>query len=177
MAITSYKLAAIKADYEAGIDTKSNIAVKYKINRLSLARNAKKHGWEYGKSNANVTELISKNAAKRIVEEETNKLIDYTTRHLKYTRTLRTLSAVTTSEFSKYVKADKNYSKLKKQEADKLLVIQRTLEVSARTHDLIYKSERLAMGLDQGISGGTTDIDSKVQTRMERIKDAHRQTG
>lgn len=165
------KIGAIQADYEAGIAPKGVIAIKHKINRKTLARKAQEYNWIYGRCRSDVANDVKVRAAEKIVADETNKLIDYTTKHLKHTRALRTLTAATTSEFAKYVKADKNYSKLKKQEADKLLVIQRTLEVSARTHDLIYKSERLAMGLDKG-DVTNSDIDSKVQQRMDRLKNA-----
>ena len=68
--ISEDKKAAIKADYEVGLATKSNIAKKHRINRTTLYKLAKKEKWVYAIGNRKATESITKKVTKRIVEDE-----------------------------------------------------------------------------------------------------------
>lgn len=145
--ISEYKLAAIRADYLAGIGTQSSIAQKHRISRTTLIRNAKRFDWKWGECNINVTEQIQETASRKLVETETNKLINYTTRHLKQIKNIKTLSVINAATLAKIAETDRVLDEVTQTEANRLWTIQKFLKLNAETHDLCYKSERLAMGI------------------------------
>jgi len=163
-------LARIKADYEVGVTSKSIIASKHRINRTTLLRVAKREGWKYQKCIKNASKSITQNATKKIVELETNKLIDCTLRHLRETGNLRVLSDLAVKRISKAAKDTKN--NISKMEADTVLTIQRFIETNAKTLSIIYKDERLAMGLDNGIKSDDGDVEDRINKRMNKLKNA-----
>ena len=60
------KMASIKTDYEAGIQSKVNIAKKHNISTVTLWRHANKGNWSYGRMREDVLESMSEEALKRL---------------------------------------------------------------------------------------------------------------
>ena len=56
----------LKADYEAGIQPKVNIAKKHGISTVTLWRHAQKGNWSYGRLREDVLESMSEEALKRL---------------------------------------------------------------------------------------------------------------
>ena len=59
-------LCLLKADYEAGIQSKVNIAKKHGISPVTLWRHAQKGNWSYGRMREDVLESMSEEALKRL---------------------------------------------------------------------------------------------------------------
>ena len=59
-------LSLLKADYEAGIQSKVNIAKKHGISSVTLWRHANKGNWSYGRMREDVLESMSEEALKRL---------------------------------------------------------------------------------------------------------------
>ena len=59
-------LSLLKADYEAGIQSKVNIAKKHSISTVTLWRHANKGNWSYGRLREEVLESMSEEALKRL---------------------------------------------------------------------------------------------------------------
>ena len=60
------KMASIKTDYEAGIQSKVDIAKKHGISPVTLWRHAKKGNWSYGSLREELLETMSEKAMKRL---------------------------------------------------------------------------------------------------------------
>ena len=60
------KMASIKTDYEAGIQSKVDIAEKHGISPVTLWRHANKGNWSYGRLREEVLESMSEEALKRL---------------------------------------------------------------------------------------------------------------
>ena len=60
------KMASIKTDYEAGIQSKVDIAKKHSISTVTLWRHANKGNWSYGRLREDVLESMSEEALKRL---------------------------------------------------------------------------------------------------------------
>ena len=56
----------LKADYEAGIQSKVDIAKKHGISPVTLWRHANKGNWSYGRMREDVLESMSEEALKRL---------------------------------------------------------------------------------------------------------------
>ena len=56
----------LKADYEAGIQSKVEIAKKHNISTVTLWRHAQKGKWSYGRMREDVLESMSEEALKRL---------------------------------------------------------------------------------------------------------------
>ena len=56
----------LKADYEAGIQSKVDIAKKHGISPVTLWRHAQKGNWSYGRMREDVLESMSEEALKRL---------------------------------------------------------------------------------------------------------------
>ena len=56
----------LKADYEAGIQSKVDIAKKHEISPVTLWRHANKGNWSYGRMREEVLESMSEEALKRL---------------------------------------------------------------------------------------------------------------
>lgn len=169
--VSQYKLLAIQADYEAGIATLVQIAAKHHIDRTTLFRNAKKHGWEYGKCNTDATSLIKEKATERIVRDETDKLIDYTTIHHKHIKDLSALSAVNKADLAKIAKGMRSFEKIDKTKVWNMINIQRYIESSVKTYDMIYKSQRLAMGLKDVDTPPVVNINIGKAKELREVSD------
>ena len=59
-------LSLLKADYEAGIQSKVEIAKKHGISPVTLWRHANKGNWSYGRLREEVLESMSEEALKRL---------------------------------------------------------------------------------------------------------------
>ena len=59
-------LSLLKADYEAGIQSKIDIAKKHGISPVTLWRHANKGNWSYGRLREEVLESMSEEALKRL---------------------------------------------------------------------------------------------------------------
>ena len=59
-------LSLLKADYEAGIQSKIDIAKKHGISPVTLWRHANKGNWSYGRMREDVLESMSEEALKRL---------------------------------------------------------------------------------------------------------------
>ena len=59
-------IGALKADYEAGINSKVDIATKHGISAVTLWRYASKGKWSYGKMREEVLESLSQAAIERL---------------------------------------------------------------------------------------------------------------
>ena len=59
-------LSLLKADYEAGIQSKVDIAKKHGISSVTLWRHAQKGNWSYGRMREDVLESMSEEALKRL---------------------------------------------------------------------------------------------------------------
>ena len=59
-------IGALKADYEAGINSKVDIANKHGISAVTLWRHASKGKWSYGKMREEVLESLSQEAIERL---------------------------------------------------------------------------------------------------------------
>ena len=59
-------LSLLKADYEAGIQSKVDIAKKHGISSVTLWRHANKGNWSYGRLREEVLESMSEEALKRL---------------------------------------------------------------------------------------------------------------
>ena len=60
------KMASIKTDYEAGIQSKVDIAKKHEISPVTLWRYAQKGNWSYGRLREDLLESMSEEALKRL---------------------------------------------------------------------------------------------------------------
>ena len=60
------KIASIKMDYEAGIQSKAGISKKHGISPVTLWRHANKGNWSYGRMREDVLELMSEETLKRL---------------------------------------------------------------------------------------------------------------
>ena len=56
----------LKADYEAGIQSKVDIAKKHEISPVTLWRYAQKGNWSYGRLREDLLESMSEEALKRL---------------------------------------------------------------------------------------------------------------
>ena len=172
--LTDKKLASIRADYEAGIESKSDIAKKHRINRYTLRRNAEKRRWEYGKSAPEVASRITKKATEKIVREESEKLVDYTRKHISEIGTLRTISRANAQSLIKAIKETGN--NVSKEEADRIFTVQKVCKIMAETLSIIFRDERLAMGVDSknervdSKNENTEGLESRIMNRMNKIK-------
>ena len=59
-------ICTLKADYEAGIQPKVDIAKKHGISPVTLWRHAQKGNWSYGRMREDVLESMSEEALKRL---------------------------------------------------------------------------------------------------------------
>ena len=59
-------LCHLKADYEAGIQSKVDIAKKHGISPVTLWRHSRKGNWSYGRLREDVLESMSEEALKRL---------------------------------------------------------------------------------------------------------------
>ena len=59
-------LSLLKADYEAGIQSKVDIAKKHGISSVTLCRHAQRGNWSYGRMREDVLESMSEEALKRL---------------------------------------------------------------------------------------------------------------
>ena len=59
-------IGALKADYEAGINSRVDIATKHGISAVTLWRYASKGKWSYGKMREEVLESLSQAAIERL---------------------------------------------------------------------------------------------------------------
>ena len=59
-------IGALKADYEAGINSKVDIAKKHGISAVTLWRYASKWEWNYGRMREEVMESLSQAALERL---------------------------------------------------------------------------------------------------------------
>ena len=59
-------ICTLKVDYEAGIQSKINIAKKHGISPVTLWRHAQKGNWSYGRMREDVLESMSEEALKRL---------------------------------------------------------------------------------------------------------------
>ena len=59
-------LSLLKADYEAGIQSKIEIAKKHGISPVTLWRHAQKGNWSYGRMREDVLESMTEEALKRL---------------------------------------------------------------------------------------------------------------
>lgn len=150
MSYDKKKLPKIKADFESGRFKKMDMSKKWGMSRQTLNNLEKKHGWKFGKNGQKLNAVISKKATERIIKEETAKLVGYTARHLKGIGNLRVLSELTAKSLADSLRETKN--KIPKAEADRIFAIQKCLKISSETLSIIYKDERLAMGLDNPAS-------------------------
>ena len=60
------ELSLLRADYEAGIQSKVDIAKKHGISSVTLWRHANKGNWSYGRLREEVLESMSEEALKRL---------------------------------------------------------------------------------------------------------------
>ena len=60
------KIASIKMDYEAGIQSKADISKKHCISPVTLWRHAQKGNWSYGRLREELLESMSEEALKRL---------------------------------------------------------------------------------------------------------------
>ena len=65
-------LALLKADYEAGLSSKSKIAKKHQITSVTLWRYAKEGRWEFGKFRDKVMLDVSNSSAQRLLDMRTD---------------------------------------------------------------------------------------------------------
>ena len=124
------KMASIKTDYEAGIQSKVDIAKKHGISSVTLWRHANKGNWSYGRLREEVLESMSEEALKRL-GKLTGSIIE---EHVMLLSTLRQqiLTATDTSEIKR---------------------------MSSQVDALVkcIKGERTALGLPNHIVGMTTE--------------------
>ena len=59
-------ICTLKADYEAGLHPKVNIAKKHGISPVTLWRHSRKGNWSYGRMREDVLESMSEEALKRL---------------------------------------------------------------------------------------------------------------
>ena len=120
----------MKADYEAGIESKVDIAKKHNISTVTLWRHANKGNWSYGRMREDVLESMSEEALKRL-GKLTGSIIE---EHVMLLSGLRKqiLTATDTSEIKR---------------------------MSTQVDALVkcIKSERTALGLPNHIVGMTTE--------------------
>ena len=123
-------LSLLKADYEAGIQSKVDIAQKHGISSVTLWRHANKGNWSYGRLREEVLESMSEEALKRL-GKLTGSIIE---EHVMLLSGLRKqiLTATDTSEIKR---------------------------MSTQVDALVkcIKGERTALGLPNHIVGMTTD--------------------
>ena len=66
------KIAAVRADYEIGIETKESIRLKHGLHTQTLYDYARKQNWEYGKHR----EAIEKKYVKKLTEKGMKEEVD-----------------------------------------------------------------------------------------------------
>ena len=92
-------LSLLKADYEAGIQSKVEIAKKHGISPVTLWRHANKGNWSYGRMREDVLESMSEEALKRL-GKLTGSIIEEHVMLLSRTRK-QILTATDTSEIKR----------------------------------------------------------------------------
>ena len=150
MAYDDKKKAKIKVDFEAGKMTKTKLAQKWRITRATLRKFANEGGWVYGKNDQKISNKIEAGATKKLVERETLKLTDFTEKHVKNLENNEKLHQVISANLAKEMKD--SGGKLSKADGDKFKSLFQAFKLSTETLDLIFKSKRLAMGLDKGLA-------------------------
>jgi len=164
MALSAKKTAKIQADYEAGIVTVAGIGKKHGVSKMTVIRLAKRLKWERGKSYQNVTKETAQKATKKIIEQEGDKLFDYTS---KYISNVEYVNKAHMANLGAYFKDLKDCAgKLSKADADKYKTFQQFFKLAAETVKINFEGMRLAMGLDKDKS------DEHLQVNIINYADA-----
>jgi len=170
LAISNSKKAKIKVDFESGRFKKVELSKKWRISRTTLNKLEKAGGWVFGKNERQLDEKIIKKATSRIIDKESAKLFDYTSRHLDELNNIRTISKLNAQAIARELRDSGN--NISKTEAERIFSAQKVCKIMAETLSLIYRDERLAMGADD--KGKTNeDVETRIKTRMEKLKNAY----
>lgn len=171
MAYSLNQKSKIKADFESGRLKKVDVSKKWRMSRETLNKMAREGSWLFQKNGQKLDVLIEKQATERIVEVETNKLIDYTTVHLKHIKDLSALSAVNKADLAKIAHDSRSFKKIDKNKVYNMINIQRYIESSVKTYDMIYKSQRLAMGIQDSDTPPVVNINIGDRKELKNISD------
>lgn len=148
MALKAKKIAAIRAKYEAGTATISAIAKKHKVAKTTVIYLAKRHGWKRGKNYRKTTSAIEKKAEKKFIEEESDRLAQFTEKHIADIKTIRLLTRLNLSDVALAAKeAKESGSSLHKEITENFFSFQKVMKIASETLTNCYREERLAMGL------------------------------
>lgn len=161
----------MKADYESGKIKKLDMSTKWQISRQGLDNMAKKEGWIFGSKLTELDTIIEEQVTTQIINTEVNRLIESTAAHLKHIKNLNTLGAINTADLAKVAQRDKTLSKVKQTEANRLMAIQKFIKLSAETHDILYRSERLAIGIKDSDKPPTVNINIGKVHELKKFAD------
>lgn len=167
MALSTKKKSKIIADVRAGKLNRTKIAQKWSISRNTLSKIINDSGAIVGENAQKVSKKIEQKATRKIIENESRKLVDYTDKHLSELDTIRTISKYNAQALAKEIKETKN--NVSKAEAERIFAVQKVCKITTETLSMIYKDERLAMGLDQG-GNNNQDIEDRINKRMKKFK-------
>lgn len=155
MAIPKNKVIKIKVDYEAGILTKSNIANKHEINRLTLYKLADRHSWEYGKNKHEISKITEEKSLENLINKQVDRATEITNQFLGDIDKHRQLLMMTTNELVKAFnehkdKKDKDGKavKIPKEEFDRIFAGSKITKIQMEALNVGFTGARKALGMD-----------------------------
>ncbi len=158
MAVSSKKLIKIKVDFEAGILTKSKIASKHKINRLTLYNLADKHEWQYGKNEQKINKITETKSLEVLIEKQVDRAAGTTDLFLSDIKAIRGIALAIAKEWSDSRKAgririvdgkEEKIDGMSKDEADRIFAQTKIAKITMETLNIGYTAARKALGMDR----------------------------
>jgi len=150
MAYSDKNKEKIKADYESGKFTTRVIAKKWGMSLATLNKFAKKGGWIQGKNKSKINQKVNQKATEQIIEKETMRLVDYTTKHIKQLDVIRRLTNNALGAVARTVNEARNEGRdIAREDSEGWFHMQKLCKISAETLSIAYRDERAAMGLDK----------------------------
>jgi hypothetical protein len=150
----------VKTHYVLGRDTIGKIAEDHEISRKSLERKAKKEGWEYGK----LSDEVSKEAEDKLIAEikanDADIVVKHATQFIGDAKKIRNITVATLRLLEKETKK----GKLSKAEIEKILIVQRVAQTTAKTIVDLYMAVRKSLGMDKEPVGAHIEINAQNQT-------------
>ncbi len=167
--------ARVKAEYEAGVDKKSDICKRYKIPRKTLNEWAVKAKWEWQKSNTEVLEKVTKSTTRKLELEFGDRLEDFTTEHLEAMGEVADLTRKSLERLRGAVDEkglDGKDNRMTRDEAEAIFSQQKVLKISSETLSIVYADKRKALGLDKEKNDNDKNADA-IEARITLLMEEH----
>ena len=150
MAISSQKKTVMKVDYEAGLLTKSDIALKHGINRQTIYKIAADNKWEYGKNRTEIDKATENQSLEKIINKQIDIATQISNRFLSDMDKYRQLGLMPAAELATaYNDAKKNKTKVPKEEFSRIWESTKVIKTAIEGLKLGYDGCRKALGMDK----------------------------